>query len=73
MFLGLCNAEPSLSPPLLRCRCDFTPIYEWQMAEREKKKGMSKEVRPCWACCTLLCLLCPACPADSVFHWRDMS
>ncbi len=25
-------------------RCNFTPIYEYQMAEREKKKGLSKEV-----------------------------
>jgi DNA topoisomerase-1 len=25
-------------------RCDFTPIYEWHVAEREKKKGMTKEV-----------------------------
>lgn len=24
-------------------KCDFTPIYEWHMAEREKKKQMSKE------------------------------
>lgn len=25
-------------------KCDFTPIYEWHMAEREKKKAMTKEV-----------------------------
>jgi DNA topoisomerase-1 len=24
-------------------KCDFTPIYEYHMAEREKKKSMSKE------------------------------
>eukprot|EP00877_Chromochloris_zofingiensis_P012806 jgi/Chrzof1/777/Cz01g28140.t1 len=24
-------------------KCDFTPIYEWHMAEREKKKAMTKE------------------------------
>ncbi|PSC70005.1 DNA topoisomerase 1 [Micractinium conductrix] len=24
-------------------KCDFTPIYEWHMAEREKKKQLSKE------------------------------
>lgn len=24
-------------------KCDFTPIYEWHMAERERKKSMSKE------------------------------
>ena len=24
-------------------KCDFTPIYEWHMAERETKKAMSKE------------------------------
>lgn len=24
-------------------KCDFTPIYEWHMAERERKKAMSKE------------------------------
>lgn len=26
-------------------KCDFTPIYDHLMAEREKKKAMSKEVR----------------------------
>mgnify|MGYP002776877107 FL=1 len=26
-------------------RCDFTPIYEWHLAEKEKKKQMSSEVR----------------------------
>jgi DNA topoisomerase-1 len=25
--------------------CDFTPIYEWHLAEKEKKKQMSSEVR----------------------------
>lgn len=25
-------------------KCDFTPIYEWHMAEREKKKNTTKEV-----------------------------
>lgn len=24
-------------------KCDFTPIYEWHMAERERKKALSKE------------------------------
>lgn len=24
-------------------KCDFTPIYEWHMAERERKKNISKE------------------------------
>ena len=24
-------------------KCDFTPIYDWHMAEREKKKNMTKE------------------------------
>lgn len=27
-------------------KCDFTPIYEWHMAERERKKALPKEVRP---------------------------
>jgi DNA topoisomerase-1 len=26
-------------------KCDFTPIYEWHMAERERKKALPKEVR----------------------------
>lgn len=26
-------------------KCDFSPIYEWHMAEREKRKGLAKEVR----------------------------
>jgi DNA topoisomerase-1 len=26
-------------------KCDFTPIYNHLMAERDKKKAMSKEVR----------------------------
>ena len=30
--------------PGLSCRCDFTPIYEWHMAERERKKALPKEV-----------------------------
>ena len=25
-------------------KCDFTPIYEWHMAERERKKALPKEV-----------------------------
>lgn len=25
-------------------KCDFTPIHEWHMAERERKKALSKEV-----------------------------
>ena len=25
-------------------RCDFTPIYEWHLQEKEKKKQMSSEV-----------------------------
>lgn len=24
--------------------CDFTPIYEWHIAEKEKKKNMNSEV-----------------------------
>ncbi|CAL5221032.1 g3151 [Coccomyxa viridis] len=24
-------------------KCDFSPIYEWHMAEREKRKGLAKE------------------------------
>ena len=27
-------------------KCDFTPIYEWHMAEREHKKALPKEVSP---------------------------
>lgn len=27
--------------------CDFTPIYQWHLAEKEKKKQMSAEVN-CW-------------------------
>ena len=44
------NPRRPLPIPFLP-RCDFTPIYEWHMAEREKKKAMSKEVRGwmrCW-------------------------
>lgn len=26
-------------------KCNFEPIYTWHMAEREKKKNLSKEVR----------------------------
>ena len=26
-------------------KCDFTPMFEYHMAEREKKKAMTKEVR----------------------------
>lgn len=26
-------------------KCDFTPMYEWHMAERERKKLVTKEVR----------------------------
>lgn len=26
-------------------KCDFTPIYDWHAAEREKKKNVTKEVR----------------------------
>lgn len=26
-------------------KCDFTPIYVWHMAERERKKALPKEVR----------------------------
>jgi DNA topoisomerase-1 len=26
-------------------KCDFTPIYDHLMAERDRKKNMSKEVR----------------------------
>ena len=26
-------------------KCDFSPIYEWHMAEREKRKALDKEVR----------------------------
>ena len=43
------------------CRCDFTPIYEYHMAERERKKSLPKEVRaclpclPCLPCCALCC------------------
>lgn len=31
-------------------KCDFTPIYDWHMAQREAKKGISKEVgrQPGW-------------------------
>lgn len=25
-------------------KCDFTPIYEWHMAERERKRALTKEV-----------------------------
>jgi len=25
-------------------KCDFTPIYDWHAAERDKKKNMTKEV-----------------------------
>lgn len=26
-------------------KCDFSPIHEWQMAQREAKKALPKEVR----------------------------
>lgn len=39
-------------------RCDFAPIYEHLMAEREKKKALSKEAR---AAPLLLLLLPPSC------------
>ena len=26
-------------------KCDFTPIYDWFMAEREKKKTLPREAR----------------------------
>ena len=29
-------------------KCDFTPIYEWHMAERERKKALPKEVSSRW-------------------------
>ena len=29
-------------------KCDFTPIYEWHMAERERKKALPKEVSSTW-------------------------
>lgn len=31
-------------------KCDFTPMYDHAMAEREKKKSLSKEVRFCLDC-----------------------
>lgn len=27
--------------------CDFTPIYEWHLREKEKKKQMTTEVTAC--------------------------
>lgn len=27
--------------------CDFTPIYEWHLREKEKKKQMTSEVSVC--------------------------
>lgn len=29
-------------------KCDFRPIYDWHMAQRELKKALPKEVRPGW-------------------------
>ena len=52
-------------------KCDFTPIYEWHMAERERKKALSKEVRVgasvclgeaavAYTCCWCRCCRCTA-------------
>jgi DNA topoisomerase IB len=30
--------------------CDFTPIYEWHLREKEKKKQMTSEVTACNLC-----------------------
>ncbi len=30
-------------------KCDFRPIYEWHMAERERKRTLPKEVGMCCA------------------------
>lgn len=61
-YLGLgCNSEAEhsslfghrvMTSPNKCCRCDFTPIYEYHMAERERKKNLSKEVRRCFVPCS---------------------
>jgi DNA topoisomerase-1 len=35
--------------------CDFTPIYEWNLQEKEKKKQMTPEVSE-FSCLTSACL-----------------
>jgi len=37
--------------------CDFTPIYEWHLREKEKKKQMTSEVTACEICCNKAALL----------------
>ena len=37
--------------------CDFTPIYEWHLREKEKKKQMTSEVIACEICCSKAVLL----------------
>ena len=42
-------------------KCDFSPIYEWRMAEREKLKGLSREASfGRWAHWSILYLEAPA-------------
>ena len=36
-------------------KCDFSPIYEWHMAERDKRKGLPREVRIWPQCIMAVC------------------
>jgi hypothetical protein len=48
-------------------KCDFTPIYTWHMAERERKKNMSKEVCLCACVCVRVCVCAHMCVCVCVF------
>jgi DNA topoisomerase IB len=37
--------------------CDFTPIYQWHLREKEKKKQMTSEVTACNLCLIKLYVL----------------